>query len=65
MFIGGRLGENRRFNELLKGKIIAADVHVAIDKLLKFYDARKQDEHETFAQLCDRLPKAEFLTAFN
>ena len=65
MFIGGRLGANRRFNELLKGKIIAEDVHLAVDKLLKFYDARKQDEHETFAQLCDRLPKAEFLTALN
>ena len=65
LFIGGRLGANRRFNELLKGKIIAEDVHLAIDKLLKFYDSRKQDETETFAQLCDRLPKAEFLTALN
>ncbi|MEI9895467.1 MAG: hypothetical protein WDN28_16650 [Chthoniobacter sp.] len=26
-FIGGRLGANRRFNDLLKGKIIARDVH--------------------------------------
>ena len=65
LFIGGRLGENRRFNELLKGKIIAADVHQAIDKLLRFYDAKKLGEQETFAQLCDRLPKAEFLTALN
>ncbi len=65
MFIGGRLGANRRFNELLKGKIVAADVHVAIDKLLRFYDAQKQDEGETFAQLCDRVPKAEFLTALS
>ena len=65
LFIGGRLGENRRFNELLKGKIIAADVHQTIDKLLRFYDSKKQGEQETFAQLCDRLPKAEFLTALN
>ena len=65
LFIGGRLGENRRFNELLKGKIIAADVHQTIDKLLRFYDARKTGEQESFAQLCDRLPKAEFLTALN
>ncbi len=65
MFIGGRLGANRRFNELLKGKIIAADVHMAIDKLLRFYNSRKQDEGETFAQLCDRVPKAEFLTALS
>ena len=59
------LGENRRFNELLKGKIIAADVHHTIDKLLRFYDTRKQDERESFAQLCDRVPKAEFLNALN
>ena len=65
LFIGGRLGENRRFNELLKGKIIAADVHQTIDKLLRFYDSNKRDEQESFAQLCDRLPKAEFLTALN
>ena len=65
LFIGGRLGENRRFNELLKGKIIAADVHQTINKLLRFYDAKKSGEQESFAQLCDRLPKAEFLTALN
>jgi len=63
LFIGGRLGQTRRFNELLKGKILAGDVHLVIDKLLRFYDARKLDERETFAQLCDRLPKAEFLQA--
>ncbi len=65
LFIGGRLGENRRFNELLKGKIIAADVHQTIDKLLRFYDSKRLGERESFAQLCDRLPKAEFLTALN
>ncbi len=65
LFIGGRLGENRRFNELLKGKIIAADVHQTIDKLLRFYDSKRLGEQESFAQLCDRLPKAEFLTALN
>jgi ferredoxin-nitrite reductase len=61
-FIGGRLGKNRRFNELLKGKIIAADVHLFIDKLLKIYDGKKQ-EGETFADFCDRVPKAEILAA--
>ncbi len=61
-FIGGRLGENRRFNELLKGKIIAKDVHLFIDKLLKIYDAKKQGE-ETFADFTDRVKKDEILAA--
>jgi len=59
-FIGGRLGHNRRFNELLKGKIIAKDVHLFIDKVLKTYDTLKQDG-ETFADFTDRVPKAEIL----
>ena len=61
-FIGGRLGQNRRFNELLKGKIIAKDVHLFIDKLLHVYDSKKQ-EGETFAGFCDRVPKEEILKA--
>lgn len=63
-FIGGRLGQNRRFNELLKGKIIAKDVHLFIDKLLKVYDAGKQGE-ETFADYTDRVPKEEILKALD
>jgi len=63
MFIGGRLGENRRFNELLKGKIIAKDVDKAIDKVLRYYDAHKLDSGETFAQFCDRVPKDQIVTA--
>lgn len=59
-FIGGRLGENRRFNELLKGKIIAADVHLFIEKLLRVYEGKKV-EGETFPQFCDRVPKEEIL----
>ncbi|MDR3403067.1 MAG: hypothetical protein P4L99_11275 [Chthoniobacter sp.] len=63
-FIGGRLGANRRFNDLLKGKIIAKDVHLFIDKLLKVYDAGKQGE-ETFADFTDRVPKEEILKALD
>ncbi|HEX5176492.1 MAG TPA: hypothetical protein VFV83_05655 [Chthoniobacteraceae bacterium] len=59
-FIGGRLGHNRRFNELLKGKIIATDVHLFIDRLLRVFDSMKQDG-ETFADFTDRVPKAEIL----
>ena len=61
-FIGGRLGHNRRFNELLKGKIIAKDVHLFIDKLLKIYDSMKQGD-ENFADFTDRVSKQEILAA--
>jgi ferredoxin-nitrite reductase len=63
-FIGGRLGHNRRFNELLKGKILAKDVHLFIDKLLHVYDAQKQDG-ETFADFTDRVPKDQILAALD
>jgi len=61
-FIGGRLGATRRFNELLKGKIIAEDVHLFIDKVLRVYDTLKQGE-ETFAEFTDRVKKDEILKA--
>jgi ferredoxin-nitrite reductase len=61
-FIGGRLGETRRFNDLLKGKILKVDVHLFIDRLLRIYDAKKQGD-ETFAEFTDRVPKAEILAA--
>jgi ferredoxin-nitrite reductase len=63
-FIGGRLGHNRRFNELFKGKVLAKDVHVFIDKLLRVYDSGKQ-EGENFADFTDRVPKAEILAALD
>ncbi len=63
-FIGGRLGHNRRFNELFKGKIVAQDVHLFIDRLLRVYDGKKQGE-ETFAEFTDRVPKAEILAALD
>jgi sulfite reductase beta subunit-like hemoprotein len=61
-FVGGRLGANRRFGELLKGKVLAKDVHLFVEKLLRVYDAKKL-EGEPFAQFCDRVPKAEILAA--
>ena len=61
-FIGGRLGVNRRFNELLKGKIIASEVHLFIDRLLRVFETKKQPG-ETFATFCDRVPKQEILAA--
>jgi ferredoxin-nitrite reductase len=61
-FIGGRLGATRRFNEIFKGKIVASEVHVFIDKLLRVYDSLKQGE-ETFAEFTDRVKKDEILKA--
>ena len=63
-FIGGRLGQNRRFNELLKGKIIAKDLHLFIDKLLRVYDSGKEGT-ETFADYTDRVKKPEILAALD
>ena len=63
-FIGGRLGQNRRFNELLKGKIIAKDLHLFIDKLLRVYDSGKEGT-ETFADYTDRVKKADILAALD
>ncbi len=63
-FIGGRLGHNRRFNTLFKGKVIAENVHVFVDKLLRIYEAKKAGD-ETFAEFTDRVPKAEILAALD
>lgn len=62
LFVAGRLGENRRFNDLLKGKILASDVDVVIDSLLRTYTDNK-NEDETFSEYCERAGKAELLTA--
>jgi ferredoxin-nitrite reductase len=62
MFVGGRLGANRRFNDLLKGKILAKDVDLVIDSLLRSYDANKSGD-ETFSEYCERTPKDQLLAA--
>jgi len=58
LFVGGTLGENRRFNELLKGKILAADVDLVVDALLRGFEANKKD-NEIFSEYCERTPKEE------
>ena len=59
-FIGGRLGRDRRFNELLKGKIIAKDVHLVVDSLLKLYASHKQGD-EIFSEFLSRSAKEDLL----
>ncbi len=63
MFLGGRLGEKRRFNELIKGKIPASDVHLAVDKVLRFYEDRRVPG-ESFGDFYARTPKDEFKAVF-
>ena len=62
LFVGGQLGSSRRFNELLKGKILATDVDAVIDALLKSFDANRQGD-ETLGEFCERTPKETLIAA--
>ena len=56
LFIGGKLGSNARFNELVKGKIPATDIHRVVGKLLNYYTAQRQPD-EPFHAFAQRTPK--------
>lgn len=56
MFIGGKLGDQARFNELIKGKIPSTEIHRTIAKLLRFFEAQRQPK-ELFADFAKRVPK--------
>jgi ferredoxin-nitrite reductase len=58
LFIGGKLGAGARFNELLKGKILAPDIHKTVGTLLKYYQD-KQLPGESFSAFSQRVPKDE------
>ncbi|MDZ4817055.1 MAG: nitrite/sulfite reductase [Verrucomicrobiota bacterium] len=62
MFIGGSTGKERKFNELLKGKVLAKDVHITIGKLLKHYEDNKQND-ESFMHYVRRAKKEDMLAA--
>ena len=62
LFVGGRLGSDSRFGDLLKGKILAADVHLVIDALLKLYASNKQGD-EIFSEFLSRSAKQDLLAA--
>ncbi len=62
MFIGGKLGADARFNELVKGKIPATDIHKAIGKLLNFYTANRSAD-EPFHAFAKRTPKEKIKAA--
>jgi len=62
LFIGGRLGQNRRFGELIKGKILREDVDIVIDALLRCYQEKKIDG-ETLSDFFERCSKEEILAS--
>ncbi|MGF1655726.1 MAG: nitrite/sulfite reductase [Verrucomicrobiales bacterium] len=59
MFVGGRLGELRSFNSLVLSKVPASDVHLIVDKTLRFYKANR-NEGEMFADFCIRTSKEQW-----
>jgi ferredoxin-nitrite reductase len=63
MFLGGKTGNDARFNNLVLSKVPYEDVHTYIDTLLRFYKDKKQDG-EKFYQFVARTPKDEIKAAF-
>lgn len=59
LFVGGKLGQDARFNELLKGKIPATEVGVTIGKLVRYYQSKRTGTEESFADFTKRVPKDE------
>jgi len=64
MFIGGKLGANAKFNELVKGKVLASDLHKTVGKLLNYYTANRQAE-EPFYAFAARTPKEQIKAALD
>ncbi|MCC7518318.1 MAG: nitrite/sulfite reductase [Verrucomicrobiae bacterium] len=62
MFVGGRMGDGRRFNELVKSKVPSAEVHLVVRKAVEFYLAQRR-EGESFADFCARTPREQISTA--
>lgn len=64
LFVAGKLGEGARFAELLKGKILASDIHQAVGKLLDYYVKNRIPE-ESFTAFCLRNPKEQLKAVLN
>jgi ferredoxin-nitrite reductase len=56
MFLGGKLGSNARFNELVKPKVLSSEVHKTVGKLVHHYQENRQ-QGETFHQFYLRVGK--------
>ncbi len=64
MFIGGKLGDQARFNQLVKGKILSPEIHHTVGKLLRYYKAKQLPE-EPFYAFAQRVPKEEIKAALD
>jgi ferredoxin-nitrite reductase len=64
MFLGGKLGADARFNELVKGKVLATDIHKTVGKLLNYYTANRQSD-EPFHAFVGRTPKEQIKAALD
>jgi len=62
LFIGGKLGADARFNELVKSKVLATEIHRTVGKLLNFYTANRHPG-EPFHAFAHRTPKDQIKTA--
>lgn len=58
MYVGGRTGRFRRFNEMVKGKIPSRDLHLYVKKVLDYYTAKKK-AGESLGDFFARTPKEE------
>ena len=58
MYVGGRTGRLRRFNQMVKGKIPSRDLHIYVKKVLDYYAARKKGG-ESLGDFFARTPKEE------
>ena len=64
MFIGGKLGADARFNQLVKGKVLASEIHRTVGKMLNYYTANRQ-QGESFSNFASRVPKEQIKAALD
>ncbi len=62
MFVGGRLGDGRRFSELVKSRIPSKDLHLVVRRTIEFYLAHRQGT-ESFTDFCARTPREQIRAA--
>ena len=62
MFVGGRLGDGRRFNDLVKSKVPSKTLHLTVRKAIEFYLANRKGT-ESFTDFCSRTPREQISAA--
>ncbi|WP_027415625.1 nitrite/sulfite reductase [Aneurinibacillus terranovensis] len=61
IFVGGKLGENAKFNEKLKGRVLADDLNRVVLHLVAFFKEERL-ENESFFDFVNRVGTAPFQT---